>query len=834
MSKHYSVKECLHGYTEEALGAICDRWQLVAKNKPSRIRAIEKVLEDPLHVHRMLKTVDADVIRLVRIVASRSYVSATDLIGVHGLYTLTNPLGVVANAVQLGLLLACPEGRAGAFSISDLSRDFHSDSQGALLSAPELVGRLLPQPLPLGISIPEVPAPAVVEKCHDTSTFVLLELLRIVDLIAPRVTSSGALHKSDESRALELCKEAGLPSEALSLALMSAHGLGCIEIRDGHLVTLPQAERWVEQSRAERARSLFSACLRAEEIPDVRLFFPQLIDALEKRLVPGSVRRTYHRRLVATVLGELSPGHWYRVDDFVDALFKIDRNCLFVEEKWRAIQSNMHDVSPSWMERQWQLREMRLFAWMIRRLLRDMSMIELGEEESVFQITPIGAYALGFGEVPEESQDSSKDALVVQPDFEIIVYADSCPARLRRKLDLFCDRLRSGVVSTYKLSQESVYRGVRSGTSAAEFLALLDQNGRHAVPANIRELIEGWERKSGVISIYGNCRVLECRTAEELDHLLPKLTGVRRIGDRFILFQGSEPPTSATVISYVEARRPCLQQEDGLQLRIPWLRADLFVARSLSGLGELVQEISGDVVLRLSREKLGQSRDWGLVAAELEALSEKPLSARFKMALRAWSGDLGSVTTRNATLVRFEDPDTCSAILELPELAPHIEGRIGLYTLVVKQGQLTAFRNKVRKINLIVEAANQIVDPQTPDVWAPKWVEEHRSVQPIKVEEAATQTKEKPAKRYEKALPSYSPRIVGEVLADAISRRRPVLIEYQSAWSSEPSVRRVDPVTLDTSGSIPSLSGYCHVHKGPRTFKLAQILGIRVLETEAF
>ena len=76
--------------------------------------------------------------------------------------------------------------------------------------------------------------------------------------------------------------------------------------------------------------------------------------------------------------------------------------------------------------------------------------------------------------------------------------------------------------------------------------------------------------------------------------------------------------------------------------------------------------------------------------------------------------------------------------------------------------------------------------------------------------------------------------MVRELIEDAIARRKPLLIEYQSAWSGRPTVRRIDPVNLDKTGSAPSLSGYCHVKQGARGFRLSRIAGIRMLEDESF
>jgi predicted DNA-binding transcriptional regulator YafY len=75
---------------------------------------------------------------------------------------------------------------------------------------------------------------------------------------------------------------------------------------------------------------------------------------------------------------------------------------------------------------------------------------------------------------------------------------------------------------------------------------------------------------------------------------------------------------------------------------------------------------------------------------------------------------------------------------------------------------------------------------------------------------------------------------VGEIIDDAIRRRKPILIQYQSTWSPKPTVRRVNPVSIDTVGAVPSLSGYCHRLGGARVFKLSRVTGIRILEDESF
>jgi hypothetical protein len=198
--------------------------------------------------------------------------------------------------------------------------------------------------------------------------------------------------------------------------------------------------------------------------------------------------------------------------------------------------------------------------------------------------------------------------------------------------------------------------------------------------------------------------------------------------------------------------------------------------------------------------------------------------------------------SRSASLVRFADPETCQAALEIPDLAAHLEGRLGEHVVVVKQGELAQFKKKLKQHGIGVEAGDAIVDDPARKPAEPPAPEKARK------ESHKDKDKEEPA--VEKAngsengngtngdahikLPSYSPRIIREIIEDAIARRKPILIEYEPTYGTHATVRRVNPVALDLAGSAPSLSGYCHVHGGPRAFKLSRINGVRVLEEESF
>lgn len=835
MSQHYTVKECLHGYTDDALGMMCARWQLAARSKPNRIRALDKVLQDPLHVERMLHSSRPATVRLLHLIAERGIVSAHEVLHVPGLYTTRDADKVLLEAVETGLALVCPQERAGAFSLGHIRPERNSAESSPLLYVCDLMRKHLPPAKPLGVVV----APASeqpersVESPPDRATAFFLETLRIVELLNPRVNASFALHKTDLARVQDQALEAELPVEAFSLSLMIARELGCVARKQSRLTTTARGGEWASQPYADRMRDLLHAYLSAQELSDAKLFFPQILNALDEHLPRGSLRRTYHRRMLVQVLREQPEGVWHSVDALTTALYNLDRNVLCLEERWRGIVANVREVTAAWKDRQWRMREQRFFAWMIRNLFRDLGLVELAEEGRLFRVTPTGRYALDLGPAPADQAGAAADALVVQPDFEVVVYADRCPPSLRRKLDTFCERVQRGMVSTYRLTQSSVYRGVRNGMPLSTFLGLIETHSKRPIPANVRHQLSSWERKLEAVRVYSSSELLECASDKEATSLLHDCNGARRIGERFILLAGYCPPTDA-IVDYRESRRPCLHQDAGLTVRVPWEKSDLFVQRRLEELGDLSIDAQGDLVLRLTKRKLTHAEDWCLHLAQLEALSDLPLAGRYRVALQAWSGELETAASRTATLVRFEDPETCEAVLEFPDVAEHTEGRLGLYTLVIKQGQLGRFKKKLRERSILIKPADTIIDRTPPEEWAVKWVEAGRTPEPPPTPEAKQPRPAPVDEDLSIRLPSYSTRIVREILDDAIARRRPVLIQYQNAWSTQPSIRRIDPVALDMSGPTPSLSGFCHQSHSPRTFKLSQVSGIRVLEGEVF
>lgn len=847
MSDHYSVKECLRGYTNASLGMMCERWQLAASTKASRIRAVEKVLRDPLHLDRVVQRLDAPSVRLLRLIAQNGPVAASDVLAVPGLFGNGTVTGLLHDMAQLGLVLACPHEAKGAFSLANLADAQGTNGQASWFTVLDGVAARLPEPQPLGIELPPATdaAEPLLPKRNQAAT-AFLETLRAVESVSPRVTATGDVHRSDAARAYAIASEAHVAADAFDMALLITRELGFVKVEGGRLVPTGMVGAWLARSQAERSRDVLEGYLRSQEIPDLKLFFPEFFEALEQHLPAGSVRRTYHRVLAAQVLREQPANVWFTVDAFVEAIRRLDPNVLFLDEPWRALQSNVRDATTVWKHQRWQTHERRLFSWMIQQFMSAMGIVEITSEGHLFRVTPLGKYALGAGPPPEEEQEARQDALTVQADFEVVAYLDRCSPLLRWKLDSFCERQSSDAVRTYRITQESIYRGVRRGMSAQEFVRVLEAHSRRPLPANVRDQLATWERKADAISVRSGCHVAECVSAQDAKTLAANTPGARLIGSHFVLLPPGLTPSAfeeqhadaleETVrIRYDRVARPCLEQEEGLRLRAPWQEWNLLLMPRLMEVGHTVRAKNGDLIVTIDPDSAAGATDWKLLTAQLDALVKEPLASRYRSALRSACGDISEAESCKATLVRFGDSELCDAALELPETQAHLLGRLGLYTVMVRPGCLTKLKRALKAVGLPVSPVKELTGDGPPCEWAREWVDSQaESCRDLAEEEEQEAGVAAPLDTENITLPSYSPRIVREILEDAIERRRPVLIQYRPRWSSDSTVRRVNPVSLDLYGASPSLNGYCHQHGGARTFQLARIVGIRVLEDEKY
>lgn len=853
MSDPYTVRECLQGYSSDALAALCAAWGVPVRSKDLNISSLELFLENPTDVARSLANAPGDTLRLLHLVSRHPLISLADLLSVRGLYTQNHPVEPLRVALQNGWILVAPRGNSGAFALSDLNREYRPNDPSPPLFLPASVQTVLPPAPAETHDLPCVSAETVVadESPIDWTTGASLEVLRLVDIVQPRVVSGKTIHRADWQRVLEEARNADIPSESLTVLYGLLQTLQCVAEQNGRLVVSPRAEQWIGLPQPQRARDLFQVFLASEDLYEIQIFFPESFSSIDAYAPPGTLRRTYFKRLAAHLLGALDASSWYEVQTFVDLVKTRDRNVLFLMEPWRAIRAQARGDIAVWRGNAWRTHEERLYQWMLQVVFTGMGIIQLGNQGSVFRLTPQGVFACTGAPLPETQSGESPDlqetdnAIVVQPDFEVIAFLDRCTPELRRRLDAFCDRIRPGQATTYRITDDSIRRGISSGFPLEGFLRVLEEASARPLPANVRDQFSTWLRKMNAIVIRVNCRLVECPSEKDARILAKNHNNVRLIGTRFLLCEDAQSPDVDARVSYSQQNAPFLEPAEGIQLKCPWHKVNLFHTRRLESLGRASRASNGDLIFSPILDKHALQDDWEALLHELQSLTVAPLPSRYRTVLRAYAEGNVAGKTRTVTLVRFNEPEIADAVMELAGSSDAIEGRLGNYTLVVRKARLPELKRILKAHGIRVVTTEESWD-DTPTIRGDSTEltaqEAELSTIPggIRKRKASarsrrqknTATGEQVATQQE--LPSYSTKIMQEILADAIQRRRLVLIAYESSLSASADTRVVKPVMLDLHNHPPVLNAFCCKQKVARQFKLSQIRGIRVLENETF
>lgn len=140
-----------------------------------------------------------------------------------------------------------------------------------------------------------------------------------------------------------------------------------------------------------------------------------------------------------------------------------------------------------------------------------------GEKPSWLRLTPLGAKALGVESPEAAEQDGSP--LIVNPDFEVILFPNDETYDLITSLDRFAERLSSDSAYRYKITESSVEKAVAEGLEPSSILRTLSEHTRVEVPQNVIYSIGQWAGKVKFVS-QQQVSLVRGRTKEVVDRIL--------------------------------------------------------------------------------------------------------------------------------------------------------------------------------------------------------------------------------------------------------------------------------------------------------------------------
>ncbi len=167
-----------------------------------------------------------------------------------------------------------------------------------------------------------------------------------------------------------------------------------------------------------------------------------------------------------------------------------------------------------------------LFHWM-RCRLHLLGLVDFGYIGSpgngsggpvALRLSRLGASLLAGS--PAQDAAGARSTLVVNPDFEILLFPDADAYQLVHTLDRFSKRVASDRLYRFELSEESVRAALADGMGLSEILQVLTDRCRTPLPQNVLFSLRDWGDRAGALTLASARRRLSASQPQALERLL--------------------------------------------------------------------------------------------------------------------------------------------------------------------------------------------------------------------------------------------------------------------------------------------------------------------------
>ena len=177
--------------------------------------------------------------------------------------------------------------------------------------------------------------------------------------------------------------------------------------------------------------------------------------------------------------------------------------------------------------------------WVVHRLAL-LGLVDIGSKGGNFESLKISTVGCRFFKIDLNSNEEGK--LVVNPDFEILHFPGSkTQDEINYIMGAFTDRSESDYVKRYRITPESIKRGIISGYSAEDIMTFLTKRSEDTIPPNVSFSIREWAEGIEPI-LRQRVLLLKSQTKKGADHLVKILEeneiSQERVGERAVVVRG--------------------------------------------------------------------------------------------------------------------------------------------------------------------------------------------------------------------------------------------------------------------------------------------------------
>jgi Helicase conserved C-terminal domain len=644
------------------------------------------------------------------------------------------PTCAITSLLELGLLVARIEADGAVVrEFSGLFKNTVDNSPSAELIVHPVALAAARTVQPEGAALPVAGAVRQVREADGFEAIVRLAALwqRVAE--APlRQTQQGQIYKRDRDRLEDDPVLAGpiadaiepLPDmAALWLVLARAVGLVGHEAGSDRVLAAP-AEFWAEH--AVHLPQMIAARWMA-----LRHWHEQI--GMQEPGGPVALGLPFVRPALLLWLSTVGEADWVALDDLADhmsmlwpgwdeAALGLDKRVISeVQSKDTRARSTSRRVRPT--------SEVAVLEAVLLGPAYQLGLIRAAEEASsgrrVVQLAPLGRYVLALG-TPPPARPAFEHFLFVQPNFEVIAYRQGLNPSLIGQFSRFAKWSQVGAALEWKLTPDSIYRGLEGGLTPEQMLERLARHSSRPLPAGVAEAVRTWAERRERITYHAAATLIEFATAEALELALaawpsdPRVPPAR-VSDRLLLVE-DEPsiPYHRFRLSgsrdYRKSAEPCLDVEpDGVTLALDLGRSDLLVDAELARFADELpaDDPNGTIStvrrrFRVSPASLARAAADGFTPALLTRWFPErtgmDLTPALRLLLYAAGSSIEPFRTDRPLVLYAPTAELLDGLMQHPITRDHLGERLGLTAIVVPTDQLDALQRALAKLGLTIDS----------------------------------------------------------------------------------------------------------------------------------
>ncbi len=646
-----------------------------------------------------------------------------------------------------------------------------------------------PEPLPEPDEKPEPNPQLNVQKF-------LMDIVRLLQMVrqkAPKVLTDGSPGIRFLNKLAEVLN--GITEERDTKVSQQYYNLLYWLALETHLTSLSSKELKVcEKADAffslplhARIQELFEAWLRLSGMNELT-FSPTLLlkggPSPGQSDVPDSQRIRNARRSITEILSVFCKvDRWYSVSDFIsytrtrkpDILVKsiaddeADRNKIAYRGIFTQDGNDLHDGMPRACN--WHRVEGDLVSSFLL-VLSTIGVAAISTDRKWFTLTPAGRYCLGLSPEPEAGTTSSA-CLVVQPNFEVVVYRKNATPESLHMLGTFADLVSDQESLVFSTSLESIYRASEAGIKLDEIVSFLKRNSTKPIPENVTATLEEWWQRCNQVFFSPNAMLIEYFEPPK-EFAVPPPEGSVVSGSFIILPETASVSGKLPEVDHKKRIRCARIASDGT-VTIDWKAADAYVEPMISQFAANLARRDDKLIYKIDFDKIGNGKtDADDVIAFLNSVSDE-IPPPVALKLVAIKGGVPPAKTFDLVAVT------------MPEIATRLkldEKTLGEYSLGKFENRWLVYASKWNEVTKKLAALGIALE---------------KDEEPVSAKEAAAEASSEKAK--EEPPKKQTPEDMLKVITKTIDRKLYIELNY----IVKNGIRKltVAPIELMTANSVP-------------------------------